>query len=70
MIKVQVTTPSNKFYDIGVEGALCRQLIHVLKEVEDIPCQAWIYDKLNNKICHSTPHFIGEYLGYKWKKIC
>ena len=68
LINVRVETPTGKFHDVGVEGSLCRELIHVFDEIEDIPCQAWIYEKLNNKIVHSTPHYIGSYLGYKWHK--
>ena len=68
MINVEVTTPSGSFYVIGVEGGKCRELIHVFDEIEDIPCQAWIYERLSNQIVHSTPHFVGEYLGYEWRK--
>ena len=65
---VRVDSPSGKFYDVSVNGGLCIGLIKVFDEIEDIPCQAWIYDKLQNQIVHSTPHFIGSYLGYTWRK--
>ena len=68
LINVRVETPTGKFYDVGVEGHICRELIHVLNEIEDIPCQAWIYEELNEKITKSTPHFKGTFLGYKWSK--
>ena len=68
MVKIEVETPTGKKYPVGVEGFICRQLVHVFNEIDDIPCQSWIYEKLNAKIVHSTPYFIGSYLGYTWRK--
>ena len=68
MTNIQVTTPTGRDYVVGVEGSICQQLIKVFDEIKDVPCQAWIYDKLNEKITKSTPHFIGSYLGYTWRK--
>ena len=68
LINVRVETPTGQKYIIGVEGHICRELIYVFNEIEDIPCQAWIYEQLNEKITKSIPHFSGIFLGYKWYK--
>jgi hypothetical protein len=68
MTNVEIITPTGKKYTVGVEGNLCRRLIKVFDEIDDIPCQSWIYGKLDTKIVQSTPHFIGSYLGYTWQK--
>lgn len=65
---VHIRTPTGKEYVIDVEGNKCIKLIKVFEEIEDMPCQAWIYNKLNALIVKSTPHFIGSYLGYTWRK--
>ena len=69
MISIQVDTPTGKQYKVAVNGNICQRLVHVFDEIDDIPCQSWIYEKLNDKIVHSTPYFIGSYLGYKWRKL-
>ena len=68
LINIEVTTPTGRVYPIEVEGALCKKLIFVFDEVEDMPCKSWIYEKLNDKITQSTPYFNGTYLGYYWRK--
>ena len=68
MINLNITTPTDKKYEIIVEGALCRGLIHVFFEIDDLECKSWIYHQLNDKITKSTPYFNGNYLGYTWGK--
>ena len=68
VINVHITTPTGKDFVVDVEGSKCLKLIKVFDEIEDMPCQAWIYNKLSSQIIRSTPHFIGSYLGYTWRK--
>ena len=68
LINVDIITPTQKRYSIVVEGSLCRGLIHVFFEIDDMECKSWIYHQLNDKITKSIPDFTGSYLGYTWKK--
>ena len=68
MTNISLVTPSGKRYLVGVEGALCRELIHAFDEIEDWNCKSWIYNTLNTRITKSTPWFCGQYLGYIWNK--
>ena len=68
VIDVDVVTPTDKTYVVKVEGKIVRFLIGVFDEIPDIPCQAWIYPRLEKQIVKSAPHYIGAYLGYTWRK--
>ena len=68
MTEVTVDTPTGKCYTITVEKNICFKLINVFEEIEDMACQAWIFNELNHRITKSDPHLIGSYLGYTWRK--